>query len=408
MGTIKLQDYLVQTLIDTMKYVSDKMKDEMTDIVMVDGKLPFNLSTEGSINLSNATDKIIKERKEECENYTFEDIWERLKNILIEIYHSKPKNQGNLIITKKVKELLSDIKKQPDKYSYLIPTMNIDLIIDHLKIGNVCFLRLTDEKIEELKNDFSTDELFSSKSGEKRGIVVARISNIIASTDNKATEKALSLLEDSINAIRVVNPWSPIGIEGDFSYKQRNFRFITASGKIGSRRKNLWVDWASNPLKIDKGILDRMNQVGGLKYIQKLFSIESPTRFQKSILTSIHWFGEAVKDEKEEDRFVKLVIALESIFITNRGESKAEKISERFAFLVGRNKDERIDFYKRMKKYIGIRNKIVHDGFVGVEHIDLRFLTDCTRSSIIEFCKKNDTYVRLEDFLNELDERKFE
>lgn len=402
---MKLREYLVQKLIEAFAYVKSEETDFTSESVSIKGKPPVYLELSGIISLVNAAAEIPKERKDIGENFTSENIQEMLKDILIEASTDKPKNLESYL-NEKIGKFLDGLKKEPSNFTFFIPTQNIELDVPKFGIGDVSFIKLTQEKLDDIYSRYWKNEFLESRLKEREGKVVAEISNVFAVTKDKAKEKAFITLEKVLNAIRTIHPFPEIWIMGEFSPSIRNiFYFDTTNKSFGEESRYIGLESVTNPLKLDARIISWM-ETQSLDAIKKLFSISNPNKFQKNLLTAIHWFGESKKDKNLADSFIKLFVSLEALFIVDKYEAK-EKIAERAAFLIGGDKEERVRIYEEMRKFLKLRNSIIHEGRTDIAASDLNWVSQYTRNSILKLAKKIDEFRDMNDLKKFIDDMKF-
>lgn len=76
----------------------------------------------------------------------------------------------------------------------------------------------------------------------------------------------------------------------------------------------------------------------------------------------IAWLREARFEVQNDAAIVKAVIGLEALFVQERGEPLAHTISERVAFLLGRDPAQRAVLYRITKRLYDARSNVVHSG----------------------------------------------
>lgn len=89
---------------------------------------------------------------------------------------------------------------------------------------------------------------------------------------------------------------------------------------------------------------------------------------ERKLLSGIRWLGEATKPDSLSARFLKVATALECLIggepseenLTTRGITAM--LAERAAFVVGDDKDSRMDIDREVRKYYQMRSGIVHGG----------------------------------------------
>jgi hypothetical protein len=74
------------------------------------------------------------------------------------------------------------------------------------------------------------------------------------------------------------------------------------------------------------------------------------------------WLREARVEVQNEAALIKSVIGLEALFVQERGEPLAHTISERLAFLLGRDPAQRAALYRIGKRLYDARSNVVHSG----------------------------------------------
>lgn len=77
-----------------------------------------------------------------------------------------------------------------------------------------------------------------------------------------------------------------------------------------------------------------------------------------------------------------LCTALEVLFI-NSETNKKERLARRCAVFLNQSKDQRLEYYQRIKAAYKQRSEFVHDGkFLGIANDDIVFLRNCVRDSL--------------------------
>jgi len=153
-------------------------------------------------------------------------------------------------------------------------------------------------------------------------------------------------------------------------------------------------------------ILDELGDYGLdiFKNINDLLSKkeEELTRLQKSIVTAIYWFGNAVKEKERRMKFVKIIMALETILIPDGGKEKRNKISKRFVSIIYNysSDEEKYKIYLDVRVLYGIRNSIIHSGIGYVYDDDLVQIRYWTQSLIQFVLKYIDKYHTIEELIN--------
>ncbi|MDZ8052588.1 MAG: hypothetical protein RMX68_029115 [Aulosira sp. ZfuVER01] len=107
--------------------------------------------------------------------------------------------------------------------------------------------------------------------------------------------------------------------------------------------------------------------------ISKFVNDKKLTDFEKRIWTALYWYGESMSERELNPLIIKYATCLEALFNSREG-GISEQISEFTAYVVGKNKDERMKVYSNIKKLYSLRSTAVHGGSV-VGHVDSNFLS---------------------------------
>ncbi len=155
------------------------------------------------------------------------------------------------------------------------------------------------------------------------------------------------------------------------------------------------------------------------QFLHTLLTKEDKTDIEKRILSALLWFYEASLDFNYTNRFVKIIIALEGLFASQK-EKKIFSLSQTstllsHAFILphlhcqcpilksssARSYDKKTEeqklpghcsAYRDMERWYCIRNAIVHDAHYGVEKKDLASLEWWTYQFLIKTIDLTSTY----------------
>ena len=146
--------------------------------------------------------------------------------------------------------------------------------------------------------------------------------------------------------------------------------------------------------KVGKGTIDTWRN-NGLEKILEFCAHENPkpNTMPSRIQHAIMWYSKGINADNTDEQFLNLAISLESLLVGSDGDdpvvswgSITQKLSERVAFLLGQDCDNRIKIAKDVRELYGIRSKIVHQGYpVSVEN--LYHMDDVVGSSIFVFAQ---------------------
>lgn len=346
----------------------------------------------------------------------------------IRILRKKAENTGKLISDKKLERILdnflidlmydgknklSEIDKHivnlfekirnmySEKHLFIIPIMNL-FLKQNICIGNVLLVHLNEQTLSVLESKYSIklgfpkedslkiiDRIIKTNNTSTYAIVLVEAPDV-----EKATELAIQKADNALNILRLYSPSAPFVLREDYrsSFHIGIFHINLDKKSRGEQIK------AINPVfdipTIGSEEIEKMKN-HGLEIINKLLSksTDELTPLQKDILTAILWFGNAVKEHQRDMKFIKCVIALESLLIPDGGIGKGERLSKRFASILCADKSDEVKrkFYLNMRDLYDIRNSIIHRGKTYVHEDDLNkmmYWTDATIQFLLYYAEK--------------------
>jgi len=297
----------------------------------------------------------------------------------------------NTRLLKDTRKLIRKLQRITETWIFIVPVVNLRLTgIKKMSIGEVDFYDLNSKTFKYLESKFNVrlgyKKLMNERLSElvKNNINVLAIAKATAGETQKARSIALFKVESSLNILRLYDFTRYIGIQREF---------FTAFGREDIYHQNLRTKatGASHggppparffPYSVDKTELNLMRKKGRLSEFNKLLRGQLSTRLAKKIAMSIHWYGLAVKDKMEVDRFVKLIVALEALLLKGEDRLKKQSLADRVAFILGKDKKTRKDMYELVDQMYSIRSEIVHEGKHDVSEEDTATLIALVRTLI--------------------------
>ncbi len=190
----------------------------------------------------------------------------------------------------------------------------------------------------------------------------------------KATELALEKAESCLNVLRLYGLDAPFVLRDD--YKRTVVRYLML---VSLDKKNYHVssklinDVSSVPLLDAKKIceLDKC----GFSVLNRLMSKKSDelTPLQEALLIAVMWLGNAAKDSQRNMKFVKAVMALETLLVPDGGSAKCNIIAKRFASIACHlaTDSEKKEVFLNVRSLYTKRSSIIHAGELNVLEEDL-------------------------------------
>jgi len=252
-----------------------------------------------------------------------------------------------------------------------IPIANLWLEGEPAKLGEVTFMKVTKEELEQWQKRGLWSELAPD---------VHVIAQVRAPGDQ---QKALSYTRSHVNLAldilrafcfpfgRYSDAWR-VGVLGDIiastatPMRINNRHFVTQVSGYGI---------AQNELR--KHILSKLEQPQW-ELIDKLIQKPHPSKMEKKLLDGIHWLAESTKPDTNNSKFVKISIALETLIgsepqvVELKVRGITAMLAERAAFIAGGDLDDRFTIDNDIRTYYGTRSKVIHrgEGDVSLDDID--------------------------------------
>jgi hypothetical protein len=277
------------------------------------------------------------------------------------------------------------------------PVANLRLKRKPVKLGHVSFIVMTKQDIKQWQKNYDA---------QIRGISDIRVfARVHAPGDlEKATSYARTQVNSALDVLRILCfPFGPVkdscgvGVLGEVGPAK------ATPVRINQRQFALHFESPFDisgyaTLELRKLILSKLKQPQ-LALINKLIlkTEDSRNDMENKLLDAIHWLGESAKPDTNRARFVKISVALEALI---GGEPKKDEmlqvrgitamLAERAAFIAGKDMDARLEIDKGIRKYYGMRSKIVHGTKIDIELGDINNFGELARSVALALLEKLD------------------
>ena len=349
------------------------------------------------------------------EKFTSDYVQDRLIDIIFSSQVVQPPNLDTKLL-KDIKKLLRKLRKTSESWVFLVPVVNLKMIgIKKMSIGEVDFHDLNLRKFKYLESKYNTKLGYKKRLNERRSELIKNNVNVLAVTKatagetQKAQEIALFKVESSLNILRLYDYTRDMGIQREFftafpheDIYHQNLRTKAPGSSHGGPPPVQFF-----PYLVDKSKLNWMRKKGKLSEFNKILRGVPTTKLAKKIAMSIYWYGLGVKDKKKVDRFVKLIVALESLLLGRKDRLKKQALANRVAFIWGRDKDAREYLYKLVGQMYSIRGDIVHEGKHDISEEDTLTMIALVRTLIFLMIAISKRLQSLEDIDQRIKEIKF-
>ena len=124
--------------------------------------------------------------------------------------------------------------------------------------------------------------------------------------------------------------------------------------------------------------------------------LDSDDEYAEAIKTASQWYFEGLCTENETFKFVKYVIAIESLLGDPKEEGRiTERLSDRCAYLLADNPKERKTIKKSFKDIYKIRSAIIHRRSTRIQEENSRFLIEARKLTERLIRKEIELYTKM-------------
>jgi len=409
---MKLHDFVKTKLREVVEKHFSRGTTDDTAFSFVGKGWSLAIDMEGSRLIYETAKEIIEKREPIKENFNQAFIENELRDIIF-LRYEYPTTDLNSALDQDAKDLLKYLERSPPQsWVFFIPISNLQMMVSNFTLGNANFFNMSQSTMERLESEYSmrfgignsSNERYSKIKEETHTTTFSRVT-VSAAEVNKALEKAFEEVEAALNVLRLYgSSIERIGIQGEVFSPLRNIYHTNLATKtFGSSTSR--VDLAI-PFTMDDSRLSLLRKEGFYDRFSQLLINKGQTELERKILTSIHWYGLGIKDTNKLDKFVKLVIALESILLNEREEPKRYHLAERAAFILGEGKVKK-RIYDRINELYRIRSRIVHEGSKDIKPEDLDDIFNFLINLIFFMIKNSEKFKSLNDVIEWINELKF-
>ena len=322
-----------------------------------------------------------------------------IENKLVEWIQNKLKSSENGdFIEYLTQKAALDIKKRV----IWIPLPSI-LISTNIKIGEVTLKKFDENlcdywkihkiaKIEELRkihNQTFADITVIAESIRACEIAENKIENTLrllslfspAAFDPRALSFCSIYRKNTTNSLKFM--------ELDDTYKR-----IKSSESIISRGTPFW--------EID----DSLKQM--ILYYMPLIEplLSNPLNdFQKVLFDSIYYFSKSTLVSDFSDKLVYILVALETLLLSNSSSPIQDTISRRLAFFLGKDINSRKKIIRIFKKTYDLRSKFIHHGKTIQDLETFKEFLEIARSFFMKLLINQKKYENLQELVDEIDNK---
>ncbi len=363
---------------------------------MHDG-VAYSLTNEAARTFNEVISKLLGQNQF-SKKFSSKYIEKKLKTVFAELLSNQACN-----LERKISDLGEELSRF-DQNNFVFLKVEGIVLSACLSIGKVRFVP-GDEYLIQNINDKSSAIIKTSKNDEESkksfqeliaqqsrsefqggcvGVVEVNAEPIRAFEYAKEeVRRAIDLLRFSTKAIYPLSEDIRIGLKGDHPKTQRQgfiaseTGFNTQGDSVGSVR----------PFDINEDAIRRMDEIG-VFLVSDALSKRQTNNLEEALIRAIHWFSVALTQNESSNAFLFLIVALESLFKAERGNSIGGTVAESVAFIMADNLEGRKQLISLVRDYYGKRSGVAHGGNKSISDSELFTLINIVGTTIMVVIEK--------------------
>ncbi len=375
----------------------------------------YRLTIDASISFNEVVRKILKE-KDFAEKLSAKYVDKKLKSLFAQLLSNE-----SLDLEKELELLIDEFNAFKQNSAVFLKIEGV-ILSASFELGRVLFLpgdqhlvsNMQDKAstiIKSAKNDQETKEFLiqltsqtvkDEFAGGCVGVVEVNAEPIRAfEVAKEEVRRAIDLLRFTSKAIYPLKEDIRIGLKGDHPKSDRTgfifseFGLNTKGDSIGSYL----------PFTITQETLESMRKIGVFA-ISSALCKKQANDFEESLIRSIHWFSVALTQVENSNAFLFLIVALETLFKTEQGNSISGSVAVSVAFLMSDNLEGRKKLVFLIRDYYKKRSNVAHGGKKTISDADLYTLIKIAGTSIMVAIEKLSEFNSQKQFMSWIEDQK--
>ncbi|MDP1539507.1 MAG: HEPN domain-containing protein [Moraxellaceae bacterium] len=410
---------LIKKIADQLKSVAEGVlplgkESEFLGFKMHDG-VAYSLTSEAAITFNDVVSKLLCQ-KQFSKKFSSIYIEKKLKTIFAELL-SNPECD--------IEKKISDLGEELSNFNHSnIVFLKIEGIVLSacLIIGRVRFVP-GDEYLIQNINDKSSAIIKTSKNDEESKKILQEfiekqsrdelqggcvgVVEVNAEPERafeyakEEVRRAIDLLRFSTKATYPLSEDIRIGLKGDHPKNQRQ-GFIASESGFNTRGDSVG---SVRPFEINENTIRRMDEIG-IFLVSDALSKTQTNSLEEAIIRAIHWFSVALTQNDSSNAFLFLIVALESLFKAEMGNSIGGTVAESVAFIMADNLEGRKQLISIVRNYYGKRSGVAHGGNKSISDLELLTLTNIVSTAIMIIIKKLNKFSSQKELMGWIEEMK--
>jgi len=410
----------IQNIAQQLRGISNNamsiQESEFKSFRMHDG-VAYSLTDEDSILYNEIVGKILK-HKDFIQKFSSKYIDKKLKYIF-----SKLLSKESFDLEKELESLFRELSEFEQNCSVLLRIEGVYLSIC-FELGRVKFVPGDENLISAMQTKAETiialskenqlgrnsiQQFFNQQVQAEIGGACVGIVEVNAEPDRafevakEEVRRAIDLLRLSSKAIYPLKEDMKIGLKGENTRSNRQ-GFVFSDSGVNTKGDSIG---SVLPFEINQKALERMDDIG-IFSISEALNKQQATNFEESLIRSIHWFSVALTQDENCNSFLFLIVALESLFKAERGNSIGGVVAESVAMLMSDTLEGRKKLVSLVREYYGKRSGVAHGGKKTISDIELHTLISISGTSIMMAIKKIPDFTSQKQFMEWFENQKLE
>jgi hypothetical protein len=308
-------------------------------------------------------------------SHSDEHLEESLKDALAAIL-LQPAQTDQLIL-----DLLHELDTSPPHFKAIIPFFGIELKVPDFKVGRVLFATFSKEAYEDLTSKLSRivdtmrnsaeqkDAFLQMQKQDLSHLINATIAQVEVDGDTELSvsraEHECRTARDYLQLIDAMFDTTDLKVRVDFERPQQlgmRPRILVARDLTQIHINHYRFGPYAN-LVLTEERVKRLGDVGLSELADILGRPErSRTEIEDMLTQSVHWFANGEIQDEPENKLLSYVTCLDMFFSIPGTGDTARSVSEGVAFLLGKDKQWRLEIYETVKEAYDRRSSASHSG----------------------------------------------
>lgn len=325
-----------------------------------------------------------------------------------------------------IDEFVEELDTHNVSFTTYIPLIGLRLEHDEQEFGNILLKTIKTEDITELRNslkaillttkNFHKDEIQADEAARaclseiKEGMVCAV--QTINAEEIRAMERSMQDVRRALDVFKFCTPYFYhdnqrviVGIMGEAIPGKRVMPMIsTDSTKFTIDQESTGPFIA---FELTNESLKKMEDIGALEFLHLLKKDENDlTNFEKTLLRGLHWFASAQTQEEVENRFLNLIICIETYLTPKDGNPIQTAIAEGAAIILSNELEQRKKIKRKVQNLYRKRSAVSHGGRKSILDSDLNELIIIAGTLTIILVKKISEFQSQKELLHWIEDQK--